>query len=70
MTRLARQPRLQATCERKSVYSETDAIAAAQTASAKTNEPINPYYCPFCVGWHIGHPHGYRRAKRVLRGDS
>lgn len=29
--------------------------------------PMNPYRCPFCGGWHIGHSPGASRAARGLQ---
>jgi hypothetical protein len=44
------------TCARKVRYpAEASARRASVAMSRKTGTEIEPYKCPHCDGWHIGH---------------
>jgi hypothetical protein len=44
-------------CVHKVKYPRADsALRAAVAMSRKTATEIEPYKCPHCDGWHVGHP--------------
>lgn len=58
------------TCTRKLRRSERDARSFAVKLRA-SGVAVSPYRCPFCRGWHVGHPPSMETVEllaRVIRG--
>lgn len=54
-----------AACTGKKTYSFVRARRLAREVSQRHDEPLQPYHCTFCHGWHIGRPGGKgRKPKR------
>lgn len=50
----------ESTCGTKTKYTQSDAIEQAVLRK------MSPYRCPFCKGWHIGHPISEEDMKDIL----
>lgn len=55
-------------CTGKQTYSFERARSLAKQVSRRHDEPMQPYHCTFCHGWHLGTPHaGMKPIKRQER---
>lgn len=54
-------------CTGKQSYSLTRARQLARAVSRRHDEPMQAYHCPFCHGWHVGHPRQERRSEKRRR---
>ena len=46
----------QAACSGKKTYNFQHARRVASNVSRRHDEPMQPYHCTFCHGWHVGQP--------------
>lgn len=53
-------------CTGKKTYNFQHARRVAKNVSQRHDEPMQPYHCSWCHGWHIGQP--ARSGKRGRSG--
>lgn len=51
-------------CTGKKTYTLARARSVARDVSRRHDEPMQPYHCTFCHGWHVGQPGGKRRRQQ------
>lgn len=51
-------------CRKQCYTSKKIAKARAVAVSKEIGEPIHAYKCVPCHAWHIGHPPGWKEARR------
>jgi hypothetical protein len=58
-------------CQAKVQYPTHEAAESALLARDDGGRGTNPYRCPWCTGWHVGHGKGRRDTwKKKKRVDS
>lgn len=56
----------QSVCEQKAKYGPVAARNHAASARVSGND-LQPYRCPFCGCWHLGHAMSWKRLKRLAK---